>query len=180
MKSAGNSVNFEGGSLGWRTALRHPAFGLFGRKDPVRHLFHAFCAASYPQVGIRVFEGASRRNHRVGSTGTPMKGVETTMEPRKCTRVIHRSSCGFLGNAHNSETYLPLVFLPSFLLFFPFLRLPLAALNFEPSATMHTPRQCRPTIRLRLHLRQMRFWCTDFFPFLSKLQVHGERARPIL
>lgn len=54
-------------------------------------------------------------------------------------------------NAHNSETRLTL-----FSSLFPS-TFPLAALNFEPSATMHTPRQCRPTIRLRLRLRQMRF-----------------------
>lgn len=89
----------------------------------VRHLLSRVLRRSLSQVGIRVFEGipdsSFRQNRRVGSRGTPMNGVETTMELRKCTRVIHRSSCWFLGNAFNSQAHLPLVFLPSILPFFP-------------------------------------------------------------
>lgn len=51
-----------------------------------------------------------------GPTGAPMNGVGTTMEEaRKCTRVIHRSSCGHLGGMRTT----PKLGLPSFLLFFP-------------------------------------------------------------
>lgn len=117
----GNSVGAKGVERGWRSLDRSEREReREGRRERSRapFAFTRFAPLLIPgrctrrfrrsifSVGITVW----------GPTGAPMNGVGTTMEEaRKCTRVIHRSSCGHLGGMRTT----PKLGLPSFLLFFP-------------------------------------------------------------
>lgn len=81
-----------------------------------------------------------RRDHRVGSSSISINGTDTTIEHRKHTRVIYGSYSRLLGNAHNFQIDLRWCPLSLFVLFFSCH--PLAALNFELSATIRIHQQC--------------------------------------